>query len=287
MASATKLEPAPAPRAAADREGRRRRREQVRADVLRVALELAESAPFRDLTVDEIARAAGISRSAFYTHFRDKHDLLRVAVEEVADELYRMADRWWHGEGPPAERVRVALEGVVAVYAEHAGLLRVATEVSTYDEEVREVWIAIVERFIEATAEHIRSEQSKGLIAAGLDPRATAEALVWMNERCSYIYLGRGERRPEELVEAMAPVWTAALYPGVIPAGQLRPEALAAQAPEPDGSRGRIAGNSRPDAATIAGSVCLNADSRSTGERGAAVKKRHGFVAVGVVAGCC
>ena len=224
MASPTELDSPPAPRAATEREGRRRRREQVRADVLRVALELAESAPFRDLTVDEIARAAGISRSAFYNHFRDKHDLLRVAVEEVAEELYLMADRWWHGEGPPAERVRVALEGVVSVYAEHAGLLRVATEVSTYDEEVRDVWMAIVERFIEATADHIRAEQAKSLITAGLDPRATAEALVWMNERCSYIYLGRGERRPEELVAAMAPVWTAALYPGVIPAGELRPE---------------------------------------------------------------
>ena len=235
MASVTKLDPAPAPRAAADRAGRRQRREQVRTDVLRVALELAESAPFRDLTVDEIARAAGISRSAFYTHFRDKHDLLRVAVEEVADELYRMADRWWHGEGPPAERVRVALEGVVSVYAEHAGLLRVATEVSTYDEDVREVWMAIVERFIEATAEHVRSEQAKGLITAALEPRATAESLVWMNERCSYIYLGRDERRPEELVEAMAPVWTAALYPGVIPAGELRPES-------PPGSPGPISG---------------------------------------------
>jgi hypothetical protein len=105
----------------------------------------------------------------------------------------------------------------------------VATEVSTYDEEVRELWVAIVERFIEATAAHIRSEQASGLITAALDARATAEALVWMNERCSYIYLGRGERRPEELVAAMAPVWTAALYPGVIPAGDLRPEA-----PDPD-----------------------------------------------------
>ena len=75
-----------------------------------------------------------------------------------------------------------------------------------------------------ATAEHVRSEQAKGLITAALEPRATAESLVWMNERMSYIYLGRGERRPEELVEAMAPVWTAALYPGVIPAGELRPE---------------------------------------------------------------
>ena len=106
-----------------------------------------------------------------------------MAVTEVADELYRMADRWWHGEGPPAERVRLALEGVVSVYAENADLLRVTTEVSTYDEEVRGVWLAIIDRFIEATAEHIRSEQEKGLIAPRLEPRATAESLVWMNER--------------------------------------------------------------------------------------------------------
>lgn len=220
MAGTTETAPK---RAASDRAGRRRSREQKRSDVLRVALELSESGPFRDLTVDEIARAAGLSRSAFYTHFSDKHDLLLVAVEEVAEELYRMADRWWHGEGPPAERVRQALEGVVGVYAEQASLLRVATEVSTYDEEVRAVWMRIMQRFIDATAEHIRSEQEVGLIPDMLDPQATAEGLVWMAERCNYIYLGRAERTPEQVVGAVAPVWTAALYPGVIPADEFRP----------------------------------------------------------------
>jgi hypothetical protein len=40
-------------------------------------------------------------------------------------------------------------------------------------------------------------------------------------ERCCYTYLGRRERSPDQVVEGLAPVWTAALYPGVIPAGQL------------------------------------------------------------------
>lgn len=226
----TATEP-PANRAASNRAGRRRRREQARSDVLRVALELAENSPFRDLTVDEIARSAGLSRSSFYTHFRDKHELLLVAVEEVAEELYRMADRWWHGEGPPAVRVREALEGVVSVYAEQASLLRVATEVSTYDEEVRAVWMRIMQRFIDATLQHIRSEQEVGLIPEMLDPQATAEGLVWMAERCNYIYLGRAERSPEAVVDAIAPVWTAALYPGVIPAEQFRPGGGDAPAP--------------------------------------------------------
>jgi AcrR family transcriptional regulator len=224
MPAATK---ATAPRATGARSSRRQRRDEIRAKIVRSALELSERGPFRDLTVDEITRSAGISRSAFYTHFRDKHDLLLGAVEEIAGELYRMADRWWHGEGPPAKQVRGAIEGVVSVYAEHAGVLRVATEVSTYDDEVRQVWVGLVQRFIDATAEHIYTEQAAGLIPTTLKPEATAESLVWMVERCCYIYLGREERKPAEVVRALAPVWTAALYPGVIPAEQLRPRGRA------------------------------------------------------------
>src|SRR6185503_18286531 len=92
----------------------RRRREEVQATILRRALELAEDSPYSDLTVDEIARAAGISRSAFYIHFQDKQDLLIAAVEEVAGELYEMAERWWSGQGgSPAELVHNAISGVV------------------------------------------------------------------------------------------------------------------------------------------------------------------------------
>ena len=201
----------------------RERRRQARERVISTALKLSDRGSFRDLTVDQIARSAGLSRSAFYTHFADKEDLLLAAVEEVSRQLYEMADRWWHGVGPPAERVRRAIEGVVSVYASEAGLLRIAAEVSTYDEQVRQLWLDIAERFIEATADHVRSEQDLGLIPRNLDPRATAEALYWMAERCCYIYLGRGERKPAAVVDALAPVWTAALYPGVIPAGQLSP----------------------------------------------------------------
>ena len=125
-------------------------------------------------------------------------------------------------DGPFTESKEV-IGGWAILQGSKEDVLRVATEVSTYDEEAREAWRAIVERFIDAGAEHIRSEQQRGLISARLDPRATAEALVWMNERYSYIYLGRDRRSTADAVEALVPVWTAALYPGVIPAEQLRP----------------------------------------------------------------
>ena len=201
----------------------RERRRKTRERVIATALRLAERDSFREVTVDQIARSAGISRSAFYTHFEDKQGLLLVAVQEVSAQLYEMAERWWHGIGPPAERVRRAIDGVVSVYAENAPLLRLATEVSTYDDEMRELWLGIGEKFIDATGEHIRSEQARGLVPGNLDPRSTAEALFWMAERCCYIYLGRRERKPAAVVDGLVPVWTSALYPGVIPAGQLTP----------------------------------------------------------------
>jgi AcrR family transcriptional regulator len=122
--------------AAAGRSKRRRRRDLVRSRLIGRALELAETAPFEDLTIDEIATGAGLSRSAFYLHFRDKHDLLLAAVQPAAGELEELAGSWWEGEGPPAQRVQRAVEGVVGAYAVHAGPLRLAAEVSTYDEEV-------------------------------------------------------------------------------------------------------------------------------------------------------
>ncbi len=199
----------------------RERRQRARRRIIDSAVRLADRRSFREITVDEIARSAKVSRPAFYTHFSDKQELLLVAVQAVSERLYEMAERWWHGVGPPPERVCRALEGVVSVYAEEAPLLRIATEVSTYDEEVRALWLDIAGRFIETTADHVRSEQDAGVIPPTLDPQTTAEALFWMAERCCYIYLGRGERTQQEVVAALAPAWTAALYPPVTPAGQL------------------------------------------------------------------
>ena len=74
------------------------------------------------------------------------------------------------------------------LYERHASLLRAATEVSTYDDEVRVFWRGIVERFIEATAADLRGERSRGGVPRGLEPQSTAESLVWMAERCCYVY---------------------------------------------------------------------------------------------------
>ena len=195
------------------RDGRRARRESVRAALCDALLDLVEQTPFKDISVDDVARAAGIKRSAFYVYFSDKQDLLVAAASETAESLYREADRWWHGTGPSEERLIEALAVMAELYERHGSLLRVATEVATYDDELRVFWRGIVERFIAATETHLRREQEARRVPRALEPRATAESLVWMAERCCYIYLASGERSARDLVESLGATWTAALYP--------------------------------------------------------------------------
>jgi TetR/AcrR family transcriptional regulator, ethionamide resistance regulator len=184
----------------------------VRTALRDAALELVGDVSFNDLRVDDVARRAGVSRSAFYLYYRDKHDLLMTAAGEVAETLYEQADRWWHGEGDGRMLIRQALAGVVHAYVEHKAIMRVAAEVSTYDEEVGEWWRRLIGRFVDATAEQLRKEAEAGLTRE-LDPEWTAEALCWMSERCCYVHLAVGHRDPEEVVDALWAVWIRAIYP--------------------------------------------------------------------------
>ena len=190
--------------------GRPPQREQVTAQIQRALGALLEDSSFADLTVDDIARAAGLKRSGFYFYFRDRRELLHAATEDVAGALYSEADRWWHGEGDPEALVHQALVGVASVYRDHAALLRAVAEVSGYEDRTRQMWRSLIERFVAATTQYLEAEQAAGRLQH-LDPRAASESLVWMTERCLYIYLSRGERSVDEVVEMLSATWVAAL----------------------------------------------------------------------------
>ncbi|NNH68707.1 TetR/AcrR family transcriptional regulator [Nocardia uniformis] len=71
----------------------RAHREQVRADFVDAALRaLAEHGP--DVSMDDIARAAGCAKPKLYRHFDDKTDLYLAILERVQTRLFdRVLDR--------------------------------------------------------------------------------------------------------------------------------------------------------------------------------------------------
>lgn len=192
------------------------KRQAVEAAVLRAMEELlGEGAPYATLSVERIARRAGISRTAFYFYFADKRELLMRLASELADELYREADAWWSGAGDGPEQLTAALRKIAALYRAHGSLVCAIVELSTYDEVVGPFWRALVGRFVDASAVRIAAEVEDGRATAAAAPaaEATAFALVWMTERALHQMLVQpGSVADEELVEALARIWIATVY---------------------------------------------------------------------------
>jgi AcrR family transcriptional regulator len=189
------------------------KRAAVQAAVLRATEDLLRAGTsYADLKVEQIARGAGISRTAFYFYFRDKRDLLEQLTEEVNAELYAEAGIWWSGTGDPGAELREALSRIAAVYGEHGVLLRAVVEVATYDHEVAALWRTLLGRFVDATRRRLEAETASGR-AAVPHPEATAFALCWMTERALYQQLEQDLAFGDaELVEALATIWERSIY---------------------------------------------------------------------------
>ena len=146
--------------------GRRRRRtpEAAEREIVEAAEALLREKPFRELTVDDLMRRTGLSRPSFYVYFRDRHDLVLKVVEHIGGELFAMSERWYAGTGDGPALVREAIEGVVGVFAEHGPVLRALADAASEDARVEAAYVAILDRFVDATARHIDKEIAAGRV---------------------------------------------------------------------------------------------------------------------------
>ena len=77
---------------------------------------------------------------------------------------------------------------------------------------MRAFWRGLIERFVEATAEHLRREQATGRVRPELDADTTSEALVWGFERLWWVTVGSGRGSSGDLVDPLTRIWLGALY---------------------------------------------------------------------------
>lgn len=194
------------------RHNRRRRHERTRQELIDAALAQSAERSFKELTVENVTRAAGVARSAFYVYFGDKEELLLGALEDLVASHQNRLGRCWHQGQDPRRDIERSLYGICRVYSDNSELLGLAGETATYDEEVRELWSTVLESVTEGTADEIRRLQGTGAVAKTLDAEALAEGLVLMTERSFQIHLAQGESVPNDVAASLTKVWWAALF---------------------------------------------------------------------------
>ena len=69
-------------------ETRDRRVQRTKSSLRDALIGLAREKPYDSIAVKEILDRANVGRSTFYTHFRDKHDLLESGIHEMLRSVY-------------------------------------------------------------------------------------------------------------------------------------------------------------------------------------------------------
>ena len=104
---------------------------------------LMQEKPFDAITVQELLDRAGVGRTTFYTHYRDKQDLFLSDVEEFLEGMSTLLNR----RGAPARRI-APVEELFAHLAD-VRAFHEALSTSGKASEVRELGIEYFARSIE------------------------------------------------------------------------------------------------------------------------------------------
>ncbi|GGN62310.1 hypothetical protein GCM10011579_029310 [Streptomyces albiflavescens] len=140
---------------------------------------LRDGASYTELSVEQIAHAAGISRSTFYLYFRDKVDVLLRLSGSLKTEGFVIAQAWRpYGPDGGLDGLARTYELILEHYRKHASLLSAINEVATYDPAVRESWTADQDRFICNTVAVLKEEQRAGRTPADIDAELAARIIV-------------------------------------------------------------------------------------------------------------
>lgn len=183
--------------------------------ILATAESLLEQRPLQEISVDDLARGAGISRPSFYFYFASKDAVFLALV----DRLVEQADAARAGvlerlpEDPPA-RWREGLQVFYETFGAHRAVLVAGAQARTTNPEARELWARVMENWVQDATIAIESERARGAAPAGIDARQLAITLISMNERV--LYATFAEDPPavaeENVMDVLLSVWLSAIY---------------------------------------------------------------------------
>jgi AcrR family transcriptional regulator len=173
--------------------GTDRRTLQTRDALGDALVELMHQRPFKSITVQEVLDRAGVGRSTFYTHYRDKDDLFISDVEEFWEMMSSMLD--WSGENS----TRVAPVCELFSHIADVKVFRDALIAAGKMHDVMELGQGQFARAIEKRLVKLTSGQ--GIVPAQLSATAHALAGALFSSMMWWIYRGM-PASPEEMDEA-------------------------------------------------------------------------------------
>ena len=185
---------------------------RTRAKLVAAARTVFERDGYLDSRVADISAEANTATGSFYTYFDSKEEIFAAVLAELQDDMLHQHIQEVVGDDDPAAVIEASNRAYLLVYERNAKLMRLLEQVSTIDENVRELRRRRAKAFAERNAHSIRNLQARGLADPNLDAMLTATALSAMVSRVAYInYVLGDDWKLDELVEELTRLWVNAL----------------------------------------------------------------------------
>ena len=183
--------------------------------ILATAERLLEERAYADISVDDLAKGAGLSRPTFYFYFKSKEAVLLSLLEPVIAG----ADAEFDGaiQRLPADPRKVWRNGIKAffvAFSSHRALGRAAREALTISPELQAVWAGFMQTWIDQTAAMITAERARGAAPETVPATDLATSLNLMNERTIMAALSAETPTVDEdrVVDTLTHIWVSSIY---------------------------------------------------------------------------
>ncbi len=183
--------------------------------ILETAERLLEDRSLAEISVDDLARGAGISRPTFYFYFASKDAVLLTLLERVIAEAdAALEDLIAHR---PAERRAIWRRGIgvfVQTFGAHRAVCAATVAVKNSNSAARELWATSMQRWIDHIAAVIEAERAAGAAPVTMPAVELSTALNLMNESVmTAAFAGHQPSIPDHRVlDNLVHIWTTSIY---------------------------------------------------------------------------
>src|SRR6266508_6372586 len=141
------------------RRARRTRGDERERAILETAEQLLAERALHEVSVDDLARGAGISRPTFYFYFPSKEAVLLTLLDRMVEEARgRMGESLERFPEDPPRWLRAGITAVYETFSAHRAVTVAGADALVTSVEARELWAEVMEGFVQATTAVIEAE---------------------------------------------------------------------------------------------------------------------------------
>lgn len=167
-----------------------------------------------EVSVTDVAAAAGMRRTGFYFYFPSKEVAVATLLDELYDETFAGAADFLSHSRDRSAALRDAFDHMWELWNRHSALMLAVLDAREKDRQADQIWRGWLDRFVAPVASFIDVDRSKGVAPAGPEPEVLMGLLLAMNVDC----LQRMLRTDPDVAEvdrqlgALTTVWIRSIY---------------------------------------------------------------------------